>query len=153
MITLSISRENIPELHLEVHPVAVVTRQTRAIIDREGYLALEAQLAKALGYDQILPTDLPDDFQIGPVGREEVTRQFYRINGCPSGTLLPHNGNSSAIQGFFWPMGMQPQDNLWYARPYDMNNAMLVGPEEETFTGKAVLAIFHFPRNPIQINP
>jgi hypothetical protein len=78
--------------------------------------------------------------------------KYYDLTDMPPGTILPHGQGSMTLQAFFWPSSME-EDILWRLKPLDGDNAILMGPPLETFTGQVALIIFKFPQHPIQIVP
>jgi hypothetical protein len=158
-------------MNLSVAQVVSITRGTSALIDEELYGKLLARISNDLN------GPAPIDAQSAPLPtfplfsgtlsaeRERVIRYFV-VNGCPAGTLLPHDQDSLLVQGFCYPLDltdpanprmldgdMLSMDSLWSAKAKNMTNAVLASTDPEPFYGIVVLAIFPMPVNPVIINP
>jgi hypothetical protein len=160
--------EGAVRLNLKAAQVVSILRGTSAMIDQELYEKLFVRIATDLKFQFKNPVEVPS-FPLfsGQLSaeRERVIRYFV-VNGCPSGTLLPHDQDSLLVQGFCYPLDltdpanpvmidgdMLSQDNLWFAKAQTMSNAVLASTTTELFFGIVVLAIFPMPVNPVIINP
>jgi hypothetical protein len=167
-LRLDLSSQPIYSLRVSEVVQLQITQADGVLIDEPGYRDLLAHIADDLGFglvpDRVITLASP--IRTGTARRPDRLLLYYLVVEAPHQTLLPHGADSLLVEGFCYPLNVQDmqnlstlpdemlsQDRLWSAKAVDMNNARLVGPVTETFSGIVILAIFPMPLNPIIINP